>query len=390
MGSNLAAGLDFYKLTMGQLITQKHSKRQVTFTFQNRSKGIKLDNFLKLEELREEIENYTRASFDQKTSSYYKNYFSPKYLDFLNNLRLPEVFISTGRAGELQIETSGDWQEVTYWETVILGLVNEHFAKNFMAVYELNPNEVKATGRQRLEEKIAVLRQHPEITFSDFGTRRRFSAEWQRTVLQVLATELPETFQGTSNVALAAELGLAPVGTFAHEMPMVYGALAHREGKNPLLGQNEFLSDWFDMYGTKLGIALTDTFTTNAFLASAPPEVLANWGGVRHDSADPFAFGDQMIAAYKVRGIDPLTKTIVFSDALDLPLILRLAEYFQGRINYTFGWGTNLTNDLGLPVPSIVMKATNVDGWHTVKLSDVTGKNTGPKGWVEQYVELVA
>ena len=265
MGSNIAAGLDFYKLTMGQLITQKHSKRQVTFTFQNRSKGVKLENFLKLEELREEIENYTRASFDQKTSSYYKNYFSPKYLDFLNNLRLPEVFISTGRADELQIETSGDWQEVTYWETIILGLVNEHFAKNFMAVYELNPNEVKATGRQRLEEKIAVLRKHPEITFSDFGTRRRFSAEWQRTIVQVLATELPETFQGTSNVALAAELGLAPVGTFAHEMPMVYGALAHREGKNPLLGQNEFLSDWFDMYGTKLGIALTDTFTTNAF-----------------------------------------------------------------------------------------------------------------------------
>ena len=229
------------------------------------------------------------------------------------------------------------------------------------------------------------MRNHPDIKFSDFGTRRRFSYDWQKHVIERVASELPDNFVGTSNIYLAHELGLRPIGTFAHELPMVYAALADKAGDNPLDGHYQVLQDWQQLYGEGLSTALTDTFTTEFFFADFTPEQMASWQALRHDSGDPMEFGDRVIDVYEQHGIDPRQKTIVFSDGLDVETIIKLADYFKDRIKVTFGWGTTLTNDLGVKANNFVMKATAVDGVPTVKLSDVEGKHTGPRDKIEEY-----
>lgn len=204
-----------------------------------------------------------------------------------------------------------------------------------------------------------------------------------------MAHELPENFVGTSNIYLAHELGLKPIGTFAHELPMVYAALADHRGQNPLDGHNQVLQDWEKTYGDDLSTALTDTFTTDFFFVDFTPEQAESWQALRHDSGDPMEFGDKVIEFYKSNGINPQEKTIVFSDGLDVETIIRLADYFKDRINVTFGWGTTLTNDLGIKANNFVMKATEVDGIPTVKLSDVEGKHTGPAEKISEYKKQV-
>ena len=172
-------------------------------------------------------------------------------------------------------------------------------------------------------------------------------------------------------------------------MPMVYAALADKAGNNPLSGHNQALRDWQNTYGDELSIALTDTFTTDFFFADFTPEQMTSWKGLRHDSGDPIEFGNKAIEIYKKNGIDPLEKTIVFSDGLDVDEIIRIADYFKDKINVTFGWGTTLTNDLGITPNNFVMKATEVDGVSTVKLSDTPGKHTGPGDKIREYSEYV-
>lgn len=182
---------------------------------------------------------------------------------------------------------------------------------------------------------------------------------------------------------------MQPIGTFAHELPMVYAALADKAGDNPLDGHYQVLQDWQQLYGEGLSTALTDTFTTEFFFADFTPEQMASWKALRHDSGDPMQFGDRVIDFYEQRGIDPREKTIVFSDGLDIETIIKLADYFKDRIKVTFGWGTTLTNDLGVKANNFVMKATAVDGVPTVKLSDVEGKYTGPDDKIEEYKTYV-
>ena len=172
-------------------------------------------------------------------------------------------------------------------------------------------------------------------------------------------------------------------------MPMVYAALADKAGNNPLSCHNQVLKDWQDTYGDELSIALTDTFTTDFFFADFTPDQWSSWKGLRHDSGDPIEFGNKAIEIYKKNGIGPLEKTIVFSDGLDVDEIIRIADYFKGKIGVTFGWGTTLTNDLGITPNNFVMKATEVDGVSTVKLSDTPGKHTGPSDKIREYSEYV-
>jgi nicotinate phosphoribosyltransferase len=240
------------------------------------------------------------------------------------------------------------------------------------------------------DEKIAILKDRPDIKFSDFGTRRRFSYAWQKHVVERVATELPDNFVGTSNIYLAHELGLKPIGTFAHELPMVYAALADKNGESPLDGHNRVLQDWEQAYKGDLSTALTDTFTTDFFFADFTPEQADQWKSLRHDSGDPIEFGTRVIEFYDNLGIDPQNKTVVFSDGLDIDTIVELADYFKGRINVMFGWGTTLTNDLGVKANNFVMKAVRADGMPTVKLSDAEGKHTGPADKIELYKQEVA
>jgi nicotinate phosphoribosyltransferase len=289
------------------------------------------------------------------------------------------------QTGELKVTTTGDWPVVSFWETVAMSEVNELYFENYLLINDIDPLEAYEEGDRRLSEKIETLKQHPEIKFADFGTRRRFSYRWQKYVLERLVRECPGNIVGTSNLALAKRLGIKPIGTFAHEMPMVYAALADQRGQDIRSSFGDFLDDWRNLYGPDYGIALSDTFGSDSFFEDFKRQPMEDWKGLRQDSGDPFAFGEKAIDFYRQQGINPATKTIVFSDGLDLRKIIRLQRYFEGRVNVLFGWGTSLTNDLGIPALNIVMKATSVNGVETVKLSDDRGKNMGPLGKVAMY-----
>lgn len=397
--SHLSEGLDYYKLTMGQIALERfNSTTEVTFTLKNRSIEQPLSQYVTPERLTERLEAIREKGFTAEEIAYFAGLqaqdgtarFSEQYLDFLTNVELPKVDVALNpETNELAVSTTGNWAAVSLWETVVMSEINEEYYARKVEAEGLDINELHAEADRRLNEKIAVLATRPDIKFSDFGTRRRFSAELHEHIVGRLVEELPENFVGTSNPWLAYKFGIKPIGTYAHEMPMVYAALEDKEGGNPLNGHTRMMGEWYERYGEDLSIALTDTFTSEFFFADFTPEQAEKWRGLRHDSGDPFEFGERVIQFYEDLGIDPTTKTIIFSDGLDIDMIVALADRFKGRINLMYGWGTSLMNDLGLRPNNFVMKATYVNDTYTVKLSDAVGKHTGPVEVVNEYIEYV-
>ena len=395
--SPLSRGLDYYKLTMGQVAFEKHPEASVTFTMKNRAGDHPLSQYVDPIELEARLEAIRQQGFAPEEIAYFAGLetqqggarFDAPYLDYLADLTLTKVAITNHpQTGDLHIESTGQWANVSLWETIVMSEVNELYYKNLIEQNGLNMNEVLAEGDRRLSEKIERLK-GSDIKFADFGTRRRFSAAWQDHSIGRLAAELPDNFVGTSNPWFAYKHNLAPIGTYAHEMPMVYAGLADEAGLNPLDGHTQMMTDWFDRYDEDLSIALTDTFTSDFFFSDFSPEQAAQWRGLRHDSGDPVEFGEKAIAFYEAQGVNATEKTIVFSDGLDLDTIFELADHFKDRVNVLFGWGTSLMNDMGLRANNFVMKATAVNGTPNVKLSDVASKHTGPEEKVDQYVSLV-
>lgn len=393
----LSDSIDFYKPTMSQIEFLNHPDEQVVFTFKNRGKE-KLTQYVDTDVLQARLDQYQRG-FDDDEIEYLgtrlgvddKPLFDPEYLEYLRDHELPPVEVSIDpETQDIAITTEGDWPMVTFWETVVMSEVNELYFETKIAEEGLDITEIYEEGDRRLTEKIELLKTRPDIKFADFGTRRRFSYRWHNHVVERLVKECPENLLGVSCVQLAQAHGVDPIGTFAHEMFMVYAALADAEGRNPLEGHNKVLRDWRDEYGDDLSTALTDTFGSEFFFTDMTLEQAEEWRALRHDSGDPIEFGDRVIEFYQDKGIDPMGKTIVFSDGLDIDTIVQLTDYFKDRINVVFGWGTTLTNDLGLKPLNIVMKATKVNNTDTVKLSDVAGKHTGPEEKVKQYQEAVA
>ncbi len=387
----LSKGLDFYKPTMSQLEYTHHPNAEVTFTLKNRSENL-LSEYVNPEQLRERLDQHANGWQPDEieylaglTNQDGGPRFGEAYLHFIQTHPLPPVDIDYDERGDLAIQTRGIWHMATFWETVVMSEINELYFENKLASEGIDIRDLYREGDRRLDQKIEILKQRPDIKFSDFGTRRRFSYDWHRHVVERLAEECPNNFVGTSNVYLAKELDLQPIGTFAHELPMGYAALADARGDNPLVGHKEMLRDWRWLYGDDLSTALTDTFTTGFFFADFSDKQAEQWKALRHDSGDPTAFGKTVIQFYRDRGIDPSNKTIVFSDGLDIDTIVELADTFQGRINTMFGWGTTLTNDLGIPANNFVMKATELNGQPTVKLSDTPGKHTGPAEYISRY-----
>ncbi len=394
--ARLSKGLDYYKATMGQVEFLKYPDAEVTFELKNRAES-KLSEFVSPEELQTRLDAL-RTGWQPDEIAYLASLqnqdgsaqFTPEYLDFLLDNPLPPVDISLDERNDLAVSVTGEWPLVTFWETVVMSEINEQYFANKLTAEGRSLNDLYVEGDRRLDEKIAKLQARPDIKFSDFGTRRRFSYDWHKHVIERVATELPDSFIGTSNIYLAHELGLKPIGTFAHEMMMVYAAIADEAGKNPLDGHNQVLQDWDNTYKGDLSTALTDTFTSEFFFSDFTPEQAEKWQALRHDSGDPFDFGDRVVAFYENLGIAPQEKTIVFSDGLNVDTIIELADYFKGRINVIFGWGTTLTNDLGIKANNFVMKAVRVNKTPTVKLSDVQGKHTGPLEKINLYEEKVA
>ena len=277
--------------------------------------------------------------------------------------------------GQYIIRVKGPWPIVIFWETLWLSIVNELYYRYTVGDLEKYFPE----GERRLLEKIDPLNSLSEWTnFIEFGTRRRFCREWQRRVLEIcMDAKVPMI--GTSNVSLAMELGLDPKGTMAHEEGMVYSGIYHDEddAAGTFVSHEKMLDDWFDFYGEPLSIALTDTYGSQYFFRTFGEERARKWRGPRQDSADPFAFGEFTIDYYRGYGIDPASKLWVPSDGLNCQTIVELDKRFRGRIHTSAGWGTTMTNDMGLPTLSIVAKAVEANGYGTVKLSDNIAKATG-------------
>lgn len=380
--------LDFYKLTMGQFIWKNHRGVNATYALANRHAGrVPIADLVDIGQLTEELAHARKTVLAAAEKKYLLSLgaFEKEYVDFLAQVTLPEVAVE--RVGnQYAITVTGPWETAVYWETIILAVVNELIGKAYAK------NSLDACldhGRVLLDKKIAYLSRKPDLTFVEFGTRRRFSFAWQREVITRLAAAMPRQLAGTSNVHLAMSIGIAPVGTFAHEMTMAYAALAPHAGDAEIRASHgKFLDAWQRMYGERFAIALSDTWGAEFFFSTITPAQASAWRGLRHDSGDPFAWGERFLAFYKMHGIDPKRKIMLFSDGLDANLMLRLYERFSPHAVVSFGWGTNLTNDVGFPATSIVVKITEVGGTPTVKLSDNLAKAMGPKTMVERYARI--
>ena len=392
---------DFYKFTMGQLIWLEYPGVDVTFAFRNRTARARIGRVLDPVELREALDHARSLMFTGAELEYLRGLtaagqpmFGAPYLDFLATLRLPEYHLEL-RGDDVILEFAGPWAAVTYWETTALSVVNELYYRTLLRGRWLG--DVLAEGERRLRAKIGVLRGRPEILFSDFGTRRRFSAAWQHHVDETLARELPRQFLGTSNTYAAMTTGVMPMGTSAHELPMVVAGLLDEGGQAPdwlRRAQRRVIDDWWAKYGHSLSIFLPDTFGTDVFFTVVTADDLRRWKGFRWDSGPFERFAGRVIAAYERVGIAPTDKMIVASDALDLPAILEAQDRFGARIQLTYGWGTGLTNDLLDRVMenerwfgplSLVIKPVRANGRGLVKLSDNPAKAIGDPADIARY-----
>ncbi len=380
--------LDFYKLTMVQLVWKWFRNIPARYAFKNRTKSVGLADFIDENELREELESVLALRFKDDELDYLREsphiprgLFCEEFIAFLGGLKLCPFVLRREGAG-FDIQVIGNWSEATLWETLILSVVNELYYRSVLQRQGTLEFAAWQEGTARLGKKIDILRAYPDIKFSEFGTRRRFSRKWQKQVTRKLKEAIPSQIVGTSNVLLAKELVLPPIGTFAHEMYMIFSGIFHDDIRG---SHNKVLQYWWDMYGEPLSVALTDTYGSDFFFQDFTPHQARLWRGLRQDSGDPIEFGEKAIRFYQGLGIDPNSKLMVPSDGLDINTILRIANHFRGRIKLAYGWGTDLTNDLGFPPLSLVVKAVEANGYGTVKLSDNLAKAMGSQEDIESF-----
>lgn len=386
---------DFYQFSMGQLVFHRHSDVQVGYVLINRKPKIRLADVISEQDLRRELDhvltlqaNNSELHYLRGTNEYGERMFREDYLEFFSGIRLPPYSLKVSD-GQFDLRFEGPWANGIYWETIALPIINELYYRALLKkMSRFERDCVFAEGQRRLMEKIKLLKGRPSIRFADFGTRRRFSREWQEYVNIALAAELPIQLRGTSNVAIAMRLGLLPMGTSAHQLFMVMASLADKEHKDIIMSQREVLDEWWQEYGLGLSIALPDTYGTQAFLRDVmSPEHARNWKGFRGDSGSLIEEGQRIIAFYQSLGIDSREKLYVPSDGLDIKTIFEIENsmLLRGKIQLSHGWGTNLTNDLGLEPLSIVVKPYHANGHPTVKLSNNLAKASGPPEVVGRY-----
>jgi len=388
--------VDFYKFTMGQEIFMHYPDVDVVLGLTNRTTSVRLGEILDISQVREELDHVRTLSFGRSdlhylrgTDEYQDRMFREPYLQHLAGLQLPDYELEV-RDGQIHLRFPGKWSVATHWETISLSIIAELYARYQLSqMTRLEKLAVTAQGTLNLLEKVRLLKQNPGITFIEFGTRRRFSAMWQQRVVEVLKEELSSSqFLGTSNTLLAMKLHLLPMGTSAHERDMALAAILGLTDEGVLSAIKISLNQWWEVYGEGLSVALTDTFGTDAFFRAMTRDQANNWKGLRQDSGNPFEFADRAIAFYKSHSIDPTTKLAIFSDGLDIHMIIKLYEHCRNRIKATFGWGTNLTNDLGLKSISLVNKLIEAMGRPTVKLSDNLAKAIGPADEIARYKRI--
>ena len=389
---------DFYKLLMGQSIFRHHPNTRVTFSLINRAAEVPLARLVDEGELREQLDHIRSLSLSRGESTWLRGntfygrrwMFDPDWIDWLEHFRFPDYHLER-KGDQYELTFEGPWMETTMWEVPALAVLMELRSRAVlkdMGKFELQV--LYARAMTRVWEKIERLKRLGPVSIADFGTRRRHGFLWQDWCVQAMIEGMGKSFLGTSNCLIAMRREVEAVGTNAHELPMVYAALA---GSDEELAEAPYrvLADWQQDYKGNLRIILPDTYGTRGFLERAP-DWLANWTGVRIDSGDPFENGEFVIDWWQRRGQDPRKKLVIFSDGLDDDLIEALHRRFAGRAILGFGWGTLLTNDFRgfgpnghLDPFSLVCKAVAANGRPTVKLSDNPNKATGPEELVERY-----
>ena len=373
---------DLYKFTMRQVVLHHFPGARVEYRFKCRNPGIDLARFAG--QIREEVRHLCSLQFKDAELSYLRSmrFIKSDFVDFLGLFRLNEKYINIIPlpSGELDIRIRGPWLHTILFEIPVLAIVNEVYFRN------TQPKPDLAEGRRRLEAKIAQLQDDhlADLKIADYGTRRRFSNEWHEEVLRTLSdklgavispqprglSKLPQ-FAGTSNVLYAMKLGLIPLGTMAHEYLQACQALGPRLRDSQVFG----FEVWAKEYRGDLGIALSDVYGMSAFLRDFDLYFCKLFDGARHDSGDPFQWGERMLAHYAANRVDPQTKTLIFSDSLTVPRTIELYQQFRGRCQLAFGIGTNLTNDLGYEPLQIVIKMIACNDQPVAKLSDTPSKN---------------
>lgn len=394
---------DFYKFTMGQEVFMNNPNVPVRYEFRCRTKSVRLADHIDIGQLREELDHVKTLRFNKSelhylrgTNEYQERMFREPYLDFLGNLHLPDYSLEY-RDGSMDLGFPGKWSETIYWEIYVLPIINELYYRSLMKGLSRFEKEcVYAEGLRRLQEKIRILKTRPDIRFSEFGTRRAFSVAWLDRVNEILTEELPPSqFLGTSNTYCAMKYGTLPMGTSAHERDMALAAMMDNdaEGNGVRASLSRSLHNWWEMYGRGLSIALTDTFGTDFFFRTMTPAQAHAWKGLRQDSGDPIRFiREKAIPFYKRCGLSDAeirSKLIIPSDGLELPLMIQIQDLCGKLVSLSYGWGTNLTNDLGFSALSNVIKIIEAAGRGTVKLSDNPAKAMGSSDDVQRYIKFV-
>ena len=377
---------DQYKFTMKQVVLHHFPGAQVEYRFKCRNAGV--DLAAHVDEIREEIAHLCTLRFRERELEYLRGmrFIKSDFVDFLGLFQMNEKYISvqpSGQAaGEIDITVRGPWLHTIMFEIPVLAIVNEIYFRNTVK----GPDY--AEGRRRLDQKIALITSRPELAelkVADYGTRRRFSRLWHEEVLIECRDKLGPHLAGTSNVHFAMKEGLIPLGTMAHEYLQACQALGPRLRDSQTFG----FETWAKEYRGDLGIALSDVYGMDAFLRDFDLYFCKLFDGARHDSGDPFDWGERLIQHYEASRIDPRTKTLIFSDALTFPLIIELFLRFKDRTKVAFGIGTNLTNDLGYTPMQIVIKMVRCNGQPVAKLSDTPAKNMCDDEAYMQYLRQV-
>jgi len=400
---------DFYKLLMRRLILEKHGSTRVRFALKNRTSSIPLARIIPIEAMREQLDHAQGLRYEPADlhwiagNTFYgeEGMFPKSFISALKVSRLPDYELSIDEeTGQFNLESEGTWADVMDWEDYILTITNELRIRQVMRdMSRFDIDITYARAKTKFHAKLERLKEYPEIKISEFGTRRRHSHPWQRWVIEAMMEVLGDQMVGTSNSFFARDLGIEAKGTNAHELPMVYAALAaaaHANDDEPLRqSQYQVLKDWQGIYGEKLRMGLPDTFGTTQFLENAP-EWLAWWAGFRPDSKDPYTATDELVAYWKSKGQNPKKKAVLYSDGLDVRIpgyepngddIIDIHLATRDRVSDTYGWGTMATNDfigcvpgdpLALKPISLVCKVHSANGHPAVKISDNPAKAASP------------
>ncbi|ENM4069832.1 nicotinate phosphoribosyltransferase [Acinetobacter baumannii] len=368
---------DLYKFTMLQVVLHKFPQTHSVYHFRCRNLEDTVYPLVDiLDDLNEQLDHLCNLKYKEDELQYLRKlrFIKSDFVDYLELFQLKRRFIhaSIDEEGRLDIRIEGPMVQAMMFEIFVLAIVNELYFSR------IKTDEVWTEGERRLQAKLELIQQYeksqqpndPPFLVSDFGTRRRYSFEWQKHVVAAFHNTVPNVFRGTSNVLLAKELNITPIGTMAHEFLQAFQALDVRLRDF----QKAALETWVQEYRGDLGIALTDVVGMDAFLRDFDLYFAKLFDGLRHDSGDPYEWGDKAYAHYRKLKIDTKTKMLTFSDGLNLPKAWELHQYFKDRFQVSFGIGTNLTNDMGQTPLNIVLKLVECNGQSVAKISDSPGK----------------